>query len=187
MTSRLQAVRWLVENGPKELELLFWAIIYASTIPVLIADNDPNCREASLGAIKLLDLQREQIIGHRFNDFAEQGFRPLITERWRAFLDRGEQYGTLRLADREIEYMVKANVLPMRHLLVLWDRATQETAIPSWARDFAMFLMDADGEIVVWYPGAERTYGYTETEAVGQPLSFLYPSEGLFPANSSKS
>ena len=41
MTSRLQTVRWLVENGPKELELLFWAIIYASTVPILIADNDP--------------------------------------------------------------------------------------------------------------------------------------------------
>jgi hypothetical protein len=42
--SRPEAIRWLVENGPKELELSFWTIIYGSSAPILIADDDRICR-----------------------------------------------------------------------------------------------------------------------------------------------
>ena len=31
---------WLTENGPKELEGLFRAIVYHPAAPILIADND---------------------------------------------------------------------------------------------------------------------------------------------------
>ncbi|MGO9751251.1 MAG: EAL domain-containing protein [Solirubrobacteraceae bacterium] len=34
---------------------------------------------------------------------------------------------------------------------------------------------DRDGVITVWNPGAERLYGYTAAEAIGQPLSLLVP------------
>src|ERR1039458_3329836 len=37
--SESTAPRWLVENGPKELELLFRAIIYPPSAPILITDN----------------------------------------------------------------------------------------------------------------------------------------------------
>ena len=61
---------WLVENGPKELELLFRAIVYHPSAPLLIADDDGNSRDASAGAGKLLGLPREKIIGHQINEFA---------------------------------------------------------------------------------------------------------------------
>jgi diguanylate cyclase (GGDEF)-like protein/PAS domain S-box-containing protein len=32
-----------------------------------------------------------------------------------------------------------------------------------------------DGEIISWNPGAERLYGYTAEEAIGQPISILIP------------
>ena len=62
---RLQspANRWLVENGPNELELLFRAIVYHPSAPLLITDDDGNSRDASVGAGKLLGLPREEIIG----------------------------------------------------------------------------------------------------------------------------
>jgi diguanylate cyclase (GGDEF)-like protein/PAS domain S-box-containing protein len=34
---------------------------------------------------------------------------------------------------------------------------------------------DRDGAIRVWNPGAERLYGYTQAEAIGQPVSLLIP------------
>ena len=63
MTSQLAIHGWLVENGPKELESLFRAIVFQPSVPILIADNDRHYHEASFGASKLLGLPREKIIG----------------------------------------------------------------------------------------------------------------------------
>ena len=39
-----QDARWLVENGPQQLELLLRALIYPPSEPTLIADNDRHHR-----------------------------------------------------------------------------------------------------------------------------------------------
>ncbi|MGD1092640.1 MAG: sigma 54-interacting transcriptional regulator [Bryobacteraceae bacterium] len=184
--SKAQSSRWLAENGPKELELLFRAIVFHPSAPILLADNDRQYRDASVGAGKLLGLPREKIIGRTLDDFAEASFKPVIPERWHAFLEEGEQEGTLKLvgADgdpRDVEYTVKANVLPVRHVLVLRDKDAETDAakksVPAWVQDYALFLMDADGNIVAWYAGAERIYGYKSDEAAGQHVAFLYAGE----------
>src|SRR5271170_7587515 len=92
-----QAGRWLLENGPKELELLFRAIVFHPSAPILLADDDRQYRDASVGAGKLLGLPREKIIGRSLDDFAEASFKPVLPERWNAFLEEGEQEGTLKL------------------------------------------------------------------------------------------
>ena len=184
------AIRWLTENGPKELELLLRAVIFHPSTPILIADNDRRYREASVGASKLLGLPREKIIGRSLDEFAVPEIRPVISERWRKFLEEGEQVGTLQLlgpdgAPRDVEYVAKGNVLPVRHLLALRDKSSEETpdadpaqnSIPSWVQDFALSLLDVDGQIVAWYGGSERIYQYTSSEAVGQNVTFLNPEE----------
>jgi len=177
---------WLVEHGPQELELLLRAVVFQPCAPILLADNDRRYRDASVGASKLLGLPRDKIIGRSLDDFAEPKFKPVIPERWSAFLKDGEQEGTLQLAGadgipRDVEYIAKGNVLPVRHLLVLRDktaRAPSELAsVPGWVQDYALFLLDADGMVVAWYAGAERIYGYTSDEAIGQHVSLLYPDE----------
>jgi len=184
--SQPHATRWLSENGPKELELLFRAIVFHPSVPVLLTDDERHYREASVGASKLLGLPREKIIGRSLDDFAEPNFKPVISERWRSFLEEGEQEGELQLlgADgtpRHVEYTAKGNVLPVRHLLVLRDKTKSTDAVadaaPTWVQDYALFLLDVDGLIVAWYAGAERIYGYTSSEIVGQHLSSLYLSE----------
>src|SRR6266550_7249389 len=97
MPSQPQTASWLVENGPKELELLFRAIVFHPSAPLLLTDNDRHYRDASVGASKLLGLPREEIIGRSLDEFAEPGSKPVISERWRAFLEDGEQAGTLQL------------------------------------------------------------------------------------------
>ncbi|NWG12165.1 MAG: sigma 54-interacting transcriptional regulator [Acidobacteria bacterium] len=190
--AQTQTANWLLENGPRELELLFRAIVYHPSVPILIADNDRNYHDASAGAGKLLRLTRHSIIGRKIDDFADPGFKPAISELWRDFLGQGEQEGTLRLAGPdgntwEVAYSAKGNVLPVRHLLVLRDKTNPtktegiaeagEEPIPAWVEDYALFLLDVNGQIADWYAGAARIYGYSVNEARDQHVSFLYPSE----------
>jgi formate hydrogenlyase transcriptional activator len=182
-----QATRWLTENGPGKLESLFRAIVFLPSTPILLADDDRQYLEASAGASKLLGLPREEIIGRRLDDIAVPDIMPVISKRWQEFLKEGEQAGTLRLlgpdgTPRDVEYIAKGNVLPVRHLMVLRDKtkaASAETdpahnAIPSWMRDYALFLLDVDGRIVAWYAGAERMHGYKSGEVIGRNASFLF-------------
>src|SRR5262245_31454896 len=43
--------------------------------------------------------------------------------------------------------------------------------------DDAIYVADLDGVIIFWNQGAERLYGYTYREAVGQPVMILIPPE----------
>src|ERR1035438_7292228 len=149
-----QTTDWLVEHGPKELELLFRAIIFHPYTPILIVDDDRHYHEASIGACKLLGLPREKIIGRSLDDFAVPDIKPVISERWQAFLEEGEQVGTVQLlgsdgTPRHVEYTAKGNVLPVRHLLVLRDKTKAAGAhtdpskrnVPNWVQDYALFLL----------------------------------------------
>ena len=195
--SQPQSAHWLFEHGPEELETLLRAVVFHPTTPILLADNDRLSCEASVGVSKLLGVPREKIIGRKLDDFAEQGFKPIIPEKWRAFLQEGQQEGTLQLVGpdgrpREIAYSAKGNVLPVRHLLVLSARTAAASAgealdrdecpaagdVPAWVRDFALFLLDAEGQVAAWYAGAERIYGYKSTEVAGKHFSFFFPEEG---------
>ncbi len=187
MASQPQSASWLVQNGPGELERLLRAIVFHPSTPILLADDDRRYREASVGASKLLGLPREKIIGCSLDDFAEPTFKPVISKQWRAFLEQGEQKGMLKLLGpggepRDVEYSVKRNVLPVRHLMVLQDKtATADkdlsSAAPAWVQDYALFLLDVGGQIVEWYAGAERVYGYLKDEACGKHVAFLYPDD----------
>jgi len=193
--SQQQSALWLIQHGPEELELLLRAVVFHPTTPILLADNDRLSREASAGVSKLLGVPREKIIGRKLDDFAEQEFKPIIPEKWREFLREGQQEGTLRLLGpdgkaKKVAYSAKGNVLPVRHLLVLSDKdglppggarapdgASAADGVPAWVRDFALFLLDAHGQVAAWYAGAERIYGYKSVEVTGKHLSFLFPDD----------
>ncbi len=171
---------WLMENGPRELEALFRAIVYHPAAPILLTDDDRQYREASIGAGKLLGLSRQQIIGRRLEEFAVPTTHSLLTERWLEFLQAGDQTGTLQLLgadgqEREVEYRAKGNLLPVRHLLLLRNKPAESEKSPEWTEDYALFLLNADGVIVAWYAGAERIYGYRSGEVLGLSMACLYP------------
>jgi PAS domain S-box-containing protein len=46
-------------------------------------------------------------------------------------------------------------------------------------RDYAIILLDADGNIASWNQGAERLKGYKAHEIVGKHFSVLYPTEAI--------
>ncbi len=189
MASLPKPATWLVENGPKELESLFRAIVYNPSAPVLITDDQGASIEASSGAGKLLGLPREKIIGRQIEEFIPAASKPQVSQLWRAFLERGEQEGTLQLigpggTTEEVEFAAKGNVLPLRHAVALRPKRAAGLAseaelnhIPSWVQDYALCLLDVNGLVVAWYSGAARIYGYQLGEAIGQHVSLLYPGD----------
>lgn len=58
-----------------------------------------------------------------------------------------------------------------------WKTDEQFRLLVEGVRDYAIFLIDLDGRIVTWNPGAERLLGYTEAEIVGQVYSCLFTPE----------
>lgn len=43
--------------------------------------------------------------------------------------------------------------------------------------NYALVLVDADGLIVAWHPGAERIFGYQSSEVIGKSISLVDPEE----------
>jgi PAS domain S-box-containing protein len=50
-------------------------------------------------------------------------------------------------------------------------------------RDYAITWLDTEGRIATWNAGAERTYGWSAAEAVGQPMHLFYPPEAAAEAD----
>jgi PAS domain S-box-containing protein len=46
-------------------------------------------------------------------------------------------------------------------------------------KDYALYMLDAQGRITTWNTGAERIEGYTAAEAIGQPLDILFSHEDV--------
>lgn len=46
-------------------------------------------------------------------------------------------------------------------------------------KDYAIFVLDPDGNILTWSPGAQAMKGYTRDEIVGQHFSKFYPAEAV--------
>lgn len=53
----------------------------------------------------------------------------------------------------------------------------QFRALVEGVKEYALFLLDADGVVVSWNPGVERVLGFTEEEIVGQHIRIIYTPE----------
>lgn len=107
-----QATNWLAENGPAKLELLFRAIGYRPSAPVLAGDDDRHFHHARSEAGKLPGFSRDGTIGRSSDDFIEPDLKPQISGLEKAFPQRDEQEGTLRFvgldgSPRELENIAK--------------------------------------------------------------------------------
>ena len=77
---------------------------------------------------------------------------------------------------------------PARHVVAVHSQSPLDHSRPSLrtlvepvqekrAHDYAVYLFDAGGRIGSWYGGAERLYGYTAADMVGQSVTAVCSDE----------
>jgi PAS domain S-box-containing protein len=58
-----------------------------------------------------------------------------------------------------------------------WETDEQFRLLVEGVKDYAIFLIDPQGHIVTWNPGAERLLGYAAGEIIGKPYSVIFTPE----------
>ena len=59
----------------------------------------------------------------------------------------------------------------------LRESESRTSLIINAVKDCAIYMLDTEGRVASWNPGAQTLNGYTATEIVGKPFSVLYPSD----------
>jgi two-component system, LuxR family, sensor kinase FixL len=80
----------------------------------------------------------------------------------------GQQAIRARLA--AIDMRVRADAEARRAALY----AEELNLLVESAADYAIFMVDPAGAVTIWNKGAERTFGWSEAEAIGRPGASLY-------------
>lgn len=146
-------------------------------------------------AVIVLDVRMPQMDGFELATLIRQRdrsrFTPLIFLSGVDTMDADVVRG---LSSGAVDYLIKP-VLPgiLRHkvdafveLFRLREWAKQQARRQSEERfrqlvegieDYAIFLLDADGNVATWNSGAERLTGYHGEEILGRPYACFYPSE----------
>ncbi len=72
-----------------------------------------------------------------------------------------------------------ALALPLGRSVEQIERGQRRLAAIVESSDDAIISKSPDGVITTWNKGAERIYGYTAAEAIGQSMGFIVPPEGM--------
>ncbi len=145
------------------------------------AESDPVGRDCSelftSGCMMLRDYLIRALAGESFSTEPASPEMPDGTQVWfRSHVapwrdTRGQVRGAMLVCENvtaEMEQTMRSQVLG-KELSLFIDNA----------KGFALCLLDEQGRVTVWNPGAERLSGWSEAEALGQPYGFLFDPADL--------
>ena len=101
-------------------------------------------------------------------------FRPL---RWIVAAVYNEMSFSLLLSYRMVQSRTSSAV-PFRTKTGLQSERIFRLLVDS-VRDYGIFMLDPQGVIATWNPGAEKLKGYAASEIIGQHFSIFYPEDDL--------
>ena len=170
---------------------------------IFILGPDGEIRTWNLGASRIMGYPAEEIIGRHFSTFYTDEDRLIDKpgtelavataegrvedEGWRVRRD-GKRFwantviSTLRDHDGKVLGFAKVTRdLTARRAAEEHLRQSEEVfrLLVESVRDYAIFMLDADGNIATWNAGARRIKGYEAHEIIGRHFSTFYTEEDL--------
>jgi DNA-binding CsgD family transcriptional regulator len=96
----------------------------ASTLALVVVDDDRNCLETNLAACRIAGRSREELLEGTLDDMLAPSMHERLDNVWKAFAESGGHAGPFELAARgeaagSVDINVTSEVLPGRHLLIL--------------------------------------------------------------------
>jgi formate hydrogenlyase transcriptional activator len=188
------------EFAQSALENLF----YVAPNAIFVTDAQGVIRSANPRASELFGYAHEELIGQSIEMLVPRRFRghhPSHRENYNAH-PRTRQMGAAMnlfgLRKDGTEFPVDILLKPLETdsgpavLSFVRDNSEQHYAqeaqrrsdlqlrsILDSVRDYAIYLLDRDGSIATWNPGAERIKGYTADEIVGRHFSHFFIQEDI--------
>jgi formate hydrogenlyase transcriptional activator len=194
-------------GGVKRAEFARYALENLFTISpdaILVTDGEGVIRAANPRAIQLFGYTHAELIDKPIEDLVPERFRarhPTHRENYHAH-PRTRQMGAamnlfgLRKDGSEfpVDIMLRPLKTPMGLAVlsivrdVTEQREAQEVArrsdlqlrsLVEGVRDYAIYLLDKDGYVTTWNPGAERIKHYTADEIIGKHFSRFFTHEDV--------
>jgi diguanylate cyclase (GGDEF)-like protein/PAS domain S-box-containing protein len=172
------------------------ALLDSSLDAVIVIDTDGRVVEWSGAAERTFGRSRDEVLGH---ELAELIIPPRLRSAHREGLERFLETGRGKIFGKRVELEamradgsvfpieLSVNSVGSRDALAFvgYVRDITEQVEARTARDLLSYVVDSsddailtkseDGTITSWNGGAERLYGYTAKEAVGQPIEMIEP------------
>ena len=189
ITERKQAEAAL-RQSESQLRLL------ADNLPVLIMslDTDMRFRFANRAYCNIHSIKQADIIGRKLPEMLGQvGYRKLKSKIDSVLKGNSVEFETTHIFADGIERDIVANYVPefdalgkVRGLYVMLTDVTERKKIEDRIRlhsqvieqtHESVVVTDREGHVTMWNKGAELMYGYSENEALGRHISFVYPED----------
>jgi PAS domain S-box-containing protein len=169
---------------------------------VVIIDNSGTILLVNTAAEQMFGYKREDLIGKPQAVLIPERFRKVHEEHLARFFAEPRMRPTDQLLDLtglrrdgdefpveiSLSYVDTINgVLVMALVSDVSLRKEYETRLReseemfhmqvAWVKDYAIFMLDTQGNVLTWNEGAERLKGYRAKEIIGKHFSCFYPEE----------
>ena len=182
------------QETSQEWRLHYQDLFDAAPDPYLVTDLLGVISEANLSAQSLLGLSLRFLIGKPLAGFVPAGdrqeFRRLLLDIARDSSGREHEMTLLPRKQAPVEVSATATRIqkmggsPTGLRWLIRDVTARGAAeadryrrIVEEVTDYAICLLDTDGDVLSWNSGATHMFGYTPEEARGMPLAALFTAE----------
>ncbi|HEV7914601.1 MAG TPA: PAS domain-containing protein, partial [Albitalea sp.] len=163
-------------------------LIASTDIATLFVDRAMSIKRYTPHATRLFNLIPTDIgrslldITHRLDydrlaDDAAEAFQSLRVIEREVHSHDGPWYLARVLPYRTTEDRIDGAVLTFVDITSRRRAETKMRLIADSTKDYAIATFDLAGNITTWNQGAEKVFGYGETEALGEPVSMLFVPE----------
>jgi PAS domain S-box-containing protein len=182
-----------VEETLKESEEKYRLITENSADAIFITNQKGNYVYVNKRACEMLNYSKEELLNMNINDVSDPDQLDDINKEFQILLKSGKLESDLRLKKKDnsfVQASLSAIVLPNGTLFGscrdITDRKIAEEELKKTEHRLSTHIeltpmgvieFDNEFEIISWNPGAERTFGFTKEEVIGEnAIDLLVPN-----------